>query len=234
MELNTPEGRPRASAIRLAVLGTIAFTLGWATLNTMGEVVGEAWGGDFLHELGHTIGSVLLIALLSIAAWLGLRVDVDWIDRCAVATVVGAFIGLAAFLPIIALAPDSLAAFTIALTLHLPLVMAAATQGWSLRGQVHRPARWAVGWYLMVLTGVVVAWFSGGGVSGVEAEAVHPVLSNAAEYWWRMVPRGLLGGMTYALLTALAVPLMRRASPITLGRGGRSGPDRAATRGSGG
>jgi hypothetical protein len=220
MELNTPESPTQASAIRLAVLGTLAFTVGWATLGTMGEVVGEAWGGDFLHQLGHTIGTMLLIAFLSLATWLGLRVEADWIDRWAVATVVGAVIGLAAFLPVIALAPDALVAFTIALTLHLPLFTAAVAQGWSLRGHVQRPARWAVAWYLVVLTGVAVAWFSGGGVSGAHTDAVHPVLSNAAEYWRRMVPRSLLGGMTYAILTALAVPLIRRASPITLGRQG--------------
>ena len=67
MEPNTPEGPTRAPAIRLAMLGTLAFTLGWATLGTMGEVVGEARGGDFRHQLGHTIGTVLLIVFLSLA-----------------------------------------------------------------------------------------------------------------------------------------------------------------------
>ena len=120
----------------------------------------------------------------------------------------------------IALAPDSLVAFTIALTLHLPLSTAALAQGWFLRGHVQWPARWAVAWYLVVFTGIAVAWFSGGGVSGAHADAVHPVLSNATEYWWRMVPRSLLGGMAYAILTALAVQLVRRATPVTLGRQG--------------
>jgi hypothetical protein len=220
VELSTVAGPTQASGLRLTVLGTLAFALGWATASAMGEVVGEAWGGEFLHQLGHAIGTVLLIALLSLATWLGLRVEADWIGRCAVATVVGAVIGLAAFLPVIALAPDSLGVFTIALTLHLPLFAAAVAQGWSLRGHVPWPARWAVAWYLVVLTGVAVAWFSSGGVSGARAYVVHPVLSSAADYWWRMVPRSLLGGLTYAVLTALAVPLLRRASAITVGRQG--------------
>jgi hypothetical protein len=220
MELHTPEAPTWASAIRVDVLGTLAFTLGWATLGTMGEVVGEAWGGDFLHQLGHAAGTVVFIALLSLATWLALRAEVDWIDRWAVATVVGAIIGFAAFLPVIAFTPDSLATLTIALTLHLPMLTAVVAQGWFLRGRVRRPAVWAVAWYLAVLAGVAVAWFSSGGVEGAHADAVHPVLAKAVEYWWRMVPRSLLGGMTYATLAALAVPLVRRASPITLGRRG--------------
>lgn len=202
------------------VLGTLAFMLGWPTLGTMGEVVGEAWGGDTLHALGHAIGTVVFTALLSLATWLGLRAEVDWVGRWAVATVVGSVVGLAAFLPVVVLAPDSMAVLTIALTLHLPLLCSVIAQGGSLRGRVRHPASWAVGWYLVVLTGIAAAWFSSGGVDGAHADAVHPVLSSAAHYWWGMVPQSLLGGITYAMLTALAVPLIRRASPITLGQQG--------------
>lgn len=200
--------RPEPDVLWVLV-GVPAFAVGWATMGAMGEVVGEAWGGDFLHALGHTLGSGVLVALLSVAGWLPLRGRVAWASRWARAASLGAGLGCMMVVPCLAFAPESLAGLNLALTLHLPLVGSATAQGLALRGRLRHPGRWAFAWYLAVLAGVAVAWFSGGGLAGVQAYYVHPVLPRALEYWWRMVPRSLLGGVAY---TTATVVLLSRAS----------------------
>ncbi len=198
--------------VRWALIGAPAFAIGWASATVMGEVVGEAWGGDDLHQLGHALGTVLFIALLSLAGWIALRGSVVWAFRSASAAVLGSVVGLAAYLPVLTFAPDALSELSIALTLHLPLAAAAVTQAVALRGRARRPGRWAVAWYLAVLTGVAVAWFSGGGVSGLYVDSVHPVLEKAAELWWRVLPDCLLGGICYAAFAAI-LPLATARRP---------------------
>jgi hypothetical protein len=192
--------------LRWAALAVPTFTIGWAFAQTMGEVVGEAWGGDFLHLLGHAIGTVALLGLVSIAGWLALRGREAWVSRWASAAIVGSIVGLALYTPILALAPDAAAGLTIAGTLHLPLLMAATFQARALRRQMRRPRRWALAWLVGVLLGVA-AWFIAGGYDGVEVGAVHPVLDKAVTYWWRVMPRSMLGALIFALWTARAVPL---------------------------
>jgi hypothetical protein len=198
--------------MRWALIGAPVFAIGWASATVMGEVVGEAWGGDDLHQLGHALGTVLLIALLSLAGWIALRGTVAWAFRAASAAALGSVVGLAAYLPVLRFAPDALSELSIALTLHLPLTAAAVTQAVVLRGHARRPGRWAVACYLAVLTGVAVAWFSGGGIAGVEVDAVHPVLEKAAELWWRIAPQCLLGGICYAAFAAI-LPLASARRP---------------------
>lgn len=190
--------------------GTVCYTAGWAAAGAMGEVVGEAWGGDFLHQLGHAMGTVLLVGLLSLAGWFVLRGRVTWAARWAVAGTVGSLAGLALYLPLLAVAPAALGELTIALSLHLPLITAAAGQAWALRGHVRGPKRWAAAWFFAVLFGVGVAWYAGGGLAGASAPgALYPVLEKAVAYWWMMIPRSLLGAVVYGVWTALAVPLDR-------------------------
>jgi hypothetical protein len=173
----------------------------------MGEVVGEAWGGDFLHLTGHAIGTVVVVGLVALAGWLVLRHQVAWATRWAVAPIIGAVVGVALYLPILALAPDTLAGFTIALTLHLPLFAAATFQATALGGHLPQPRRSAATWFVGIVLGVGVAWFAGGGLEGASAESLHPVLDRVAAYWWAMIPRSLLGALVFALWTALTAPL---------------------------
>lgn len=192
--------------VRWAALAVPAFTIGWSFAQTMGEVVGEAWGGDFLHLFGHAIGTVVLVGLLSIAGWTALRGRQAWVPRWAAAATVGSIVGLALYAPILALAPDAVAGLTIAGTLHLPLLMSATFQAWALRGQPRGPRRWPLTWLVGVVLGVA-AWFAGGGYDGVEIDSVHPVLDKALTYWWRAIPTCLLGALAFASWTARAVPL---------------------------
>jgi hypothetical protein len=192
---------------RWAALAVPAFTIGWAFAQVTGEVVGEAWGGDFLHLTGHAIGTVLVVGLVSLAGWLVLRHHVAWASRGAAAATVGSVVGLALYVPILALAPDTLSGLTIALTLHLPLIMAATFQARALRSRLRRPRRWALAWFVGILLGVAVAWYAGGGLDGASTGSFHPVLDKAIAYWWRMIPRSVLGALIFALWTARTVPL---------------------------
>lgn len=198
--------------LRWAALAVPAFTIGWASAQVMGEVVGEAWGGDFLHLLGHAIGTVIVVGLVSLAGWLALRRQVRWTSRSALATTVGASVGLVLYLPILALVPGTLAGLTIALSLHLPLIVAAVFQAMALRGHLPRPGRWASNRFVGILVGVGVAWFAGGGLEGASAESVHPVFEKAVAYWWAMIPRSLAGALLFAAWTALSLPSARARS----------------------
>lgn len=204
-----------SSALRLlawALLGVPGFAAGWATMQTMGEVVGEAWGGAFLHALGHAAGSVLFIALLSASGLLASWGHRPWVTRSGVAATLAAAGGFVAFLPVLAYAPDSLEDLTLALTLFLPLAAAALAQCLALRGRIDRPALWAFGWSLAVVGGVGVAWFAGGGLEGVVTFSVHPVWDRSVEYWWGMVPTGLLGGVAYAAAIVALLPVSAPAA----------------------
>ena len=183
-----------------------AFTLGWAAAQAMGEVVGEAWGGASLHLLGHTLGTVLLIGLLAIAAWLALNRRVPWVARWAVLATAGSLVGLMLYLPVLAFAPADVAELTIALTLHLPLLTAAVFMALALRGDVPRPYRWAFNWYLGVLLGIAAAWFSAGGLAGASTESLHPIFENAIVYGWHRIPESLLGALVYGAWTASTLP----------------------------
>jgi hypothetical protein len=212
MTADTPAGaKPSLLRARLvwAFASAPAFAVGWATLGALGEVVGEALGGDFLHQLGHGVGTLVLIAILSLAGWLSAHRRAAWITRWAVSAVAGCAVGLAVYVFVLALAPDSLADLTIALSLFLPLLTSVLAQWWALSGQVRAPGLWAAAWFLGILLGAVGAWFSNGGLEGADAAAVHPMLSQAAQYWWRMVPSSVLGGLLFATWTALTVPLGR-------------------------
>ena len=172
----------------------------------MGEVVGEAWGGSSLHLLGHTLGTVLLIGLLATAAWLALHRRVPWVARWAVLATAGSLVGLMLYAPVLALAPADVAELTIALTLHLPLLTAAVFMALALRGDVPRPYRWALNWYLGVLLGVAAAWFSAGGLAGASTESLHPIFENAVAYGWDRIPESLLGALACGAWTAAMLP----------------------------
>lgn len=173
----------------------------------MGEVVGEAWGGDFPHQLGHAIGTVLLVGSLALAGWLVLRGRVAWAGRWALAGAIGSIVGLALYVPILAMAPPAIVGLTIALTFFLPLITAVVFQAWSVRGHLPAPKRWAAAWFFAVLFGAAAAWYAGGGVEGAAAGFLYPVFDKAVAYWWLMIPRSLLGALVYGEWTALAVPL---------------------------
>lgn len=53
--------------LRWAALAVPAFTTAAHTFGKMGEVVGAARGGDLLHLLGHAIGTVIVVGLVSLA-----------------------------------------------------------------------------------------------------------------------------------------------------------------------
>lgn len=198
--------------LRWAAAAVPAFTIGWASAQAMGEVVGEAWGGDFLHALGHTVGTTVVVGLVSVAGWLVLRDRARWASRWALAGTAGSLVGLVLYVPILAAAPDTIAGITLALTLHLPLLMAATFQARALRGHLRQPRRWALAWFVGIVLGVTVAWFAAGGLDGASAGSVHPVLPKALDFWWRMVPRSVLGAVPFALWTAWTVPLDRVCS----------------------
>jgi hypothetical protein len=187
--------------------------MGWASAQAMGELVGEAWGGDFLHALGHSLGTVLLVASTSVAAWIALRGRVAWAPSWALAVTLGAGLGCLVLVPLLAFAPESLSGLNLALTLHLPLATSVGAQWWALRGRVRHPGHWGSAWYLAVLTGVAVAWFAGGGLAGAHAESVHPAFPRALEYWWRMAPWSLLGGVAYATATIVLLRPSRLLRP---------------------
>jgi hypothetical protein len=224
-----PLSPPPGSAIRPAVglrvrwllAGVPAFTLGWAAAQAMGEVVGEAWGGASLHLLGHTLGTVLLVGLLAAAAWLVLRERVPWVARCGVAATAGSLVGLMLYLPVLAFAPANVAELTIALTLHLPLLTAAVFMAVALRGDVRRPYRWALNWYLGVLFGVAAEWFTAGGLAGASTGSLHPIFERAVAYGWQRIPQSLLGALVYAAWTAWTLPTAiapHRPAPTWLAR----------------
>ncbi len=81
------------STLAWVLAGVPAFAVGWASSSAMGEVIGEAWGGDLLHALGHALGTVLLMALVSLAGWLALRRRVTWASRWTLAATLGVFGG---------------------------------------------------------------------------------------------------------------------------------------------
>lgn len=177
-------------------------------MGTMGEVVGEALGGEFLHQFGHGVGTVLLVWLLAGAGWLLLRDHAPWVTRWAWAGAAGSAAGLLVYLPVLTLAPES--ELTIWLSFFLPLGMAAMAQARAVQGHIGRPGRWAGAWFLAVLLGTGVAWFAGGGLAGAVAGYPHPVLEKAVAFFWRLIPRNLLGGVLYAGWTAWAVPIAPR------------------------
>ena len=206
---------PRAAAARPAVgvrfrwfvAGVPAFTLAWAAAQAMGEVVGEAWGGASLHLLGHTLGTVILVALLAAAAWLVFYERDPWAARCGVAATAGSLVGLLVYVPVLAFAPPNVAELTIALTLHLPLLMAAVFMARALRGNLRRPYRWALNWYLGVLFGVATEWFAAGGLAGASTESLHPIFESALAYGWQRIPESLLGALVYGAWTASTLPV---------------------------
>jgi hypothetical protein len=173
-----------------------------------GRSVGEAWGGDFLHLLGHAIGTVVVVGLVSLAV----RSRAPWASRGAIAATIGSLIGLAFYLAIVALAGDTLGELTIALTLHLPLIAAATVQAWALRRRLRRPRCWALTWLVSILVGAGVAWYAGGGLDGASSATVHPVFERAVDYWWRTIPESALGALAFALLTAWTVPVETRVA----------------------
>ena len=205
----------RMVRLRWFVSQVPAFTIGWSLAQTLGEVVGEAWGGARIHLLGHTTGTVLTIALCSAAGWLTLRRDVTWIRTWALASTVGAAIGGALLATIVALGADVRSETTIALTLYLPLTTAAISQAVVLRRRIGRPVVWALSWALAVFLGVAVQWFGSGGVGGVSVTTVHPVLDVAAAYLLDAIPMSALGAIAYAATTTIALPLAQLLSDST-------------------
>jgi hypothetical protein len=177
----------------------------------MGEVVGEAWGGAFLHQLGLGVGTMLQIWLLIAGGWLSLRKHVAWAKLWTIAGVGGSLVGLVLYFPVLSWAPGP-EELIIALSFFLPLLATTVAQYRALRIHTERPWRWAASWFLAILLGAGVSWFAVGGLAGVTAGSVHPVLEKAVTYWWRMIPPSLLGGLAYATWTALAVPLTPRSS----------------------
>lgn len=164
---------------------------------------------DRRRQLGHAIGTVALVGLLSLAGGLVLRGRVAWAGRWALAGALGSIVGLVLYVPILATAPRAIVGVTIALTFYLPVVTAVVFQARAVRGHVRAPKRWAAAWFFAILGGVAAAWFATGGVEGAAAGPVYPVFEKAAEYWCRMIPRSLLGGLVYGVWTALAIPLVR-------------------------
>ena len=195
----------------------------------MGEVVGEAWGGASLHLLGHTLGTVLLVGLLAAAAWLALYERVTWAARCGVAATTGALVGLMLYVPVLAFAPANVAELTIALTLHLPLLTAAVFMALALRGDVRRPYRWALNWYLGVLFGVAAAWFAAGGLAGASTESLHPIFDSVLAYGWQRIPESLLGALVYGAWTASTLPVAI-SEIVPEGSDGDDKPARAQSR----
>lgn len=89
-----PDDRVRAWG---ASPGLPAFAVGGSIMTVMGGVVGEALGEPVVHELGHTVGTVVLLGLLAGTGWWFLRDQVPWAARWAVATAVGTTGGLLVF-----------------------------------------------------------------------------------------------------------------------------------------
>jgi hypothetical protein len=209
--LSIPPGSaaPPAVGVRVRwfVAGVPAFTIGWTVAQAMGEVVGEAWGGASLHLLGHTLGTVILVALLAAAPCLLLDKRIPWAGRGGVAATAGSLVGLLVYVPVLAFAPAGVAELTIALTLHLPLLMAAVFMARALRGELRRPYRWALNWYLGALSGVAAAWFAAGGLAGASTESLHPIFESALAYGWQRIPECLLGAVVYGAWTAFTLPV---------------------------
>ena len=197
----------RALRLRWFIAQVPAFAVGWSLSQVMGEVVGEAWGGDTFHQLGHTVGSALTIASCSAAAWFALRRRITWISSWAVSGALAATIGGARWFPIVRLAPDVPPEFAIALTLYLPLGAAAIGQARAVRNRVDRAIVWAVSWVLGVFIGIAVQWYGSGGVDGISVTIVHPVLDTSTAYFWNALPMSTLGAIAYAVTTAIALPI---------------------------
>jgi hypothetical protein len=195
--------------LRWFVVSIPVYAFWGAVSGAMGEVVGEAWGGAFLHQLGHAIGTVLLLWALLGTFWLVLRRRFAWAATFARTGAVGAFIGIAVYVPVLWLAPDSLEELTIAGTLYLPLAGAAVGQLRALRGKVEGAGRWVAAWTFAIVLGIAIAWYAGGGLTGAAAGWPFPVLEKAVAYWWRILPQQVLGAVAFAAWTALAVPLHR-------------------------
>lgn len=192
--------------IRWFVLGVPVYAVGAALAQVLGEVVGEAWGGDFLHLSGHAIGTVIHIGLVVLVGAMLLRNHVFWAKPWAAGAIIGAFVGFGLYLAVLLFAtePEEL---IIALSLHLPLISAAVSQSIALRGHLQSRRRWATAWLFAVLLGVGAAWFAAGGVDGISAGSPYPVFEKAVHYWWRMIPTSLLGATLYASLSAVALPI---------------------------
>lgn len=207
--------RARVSRLRWFIPQVAAFAVGWSLSQALGEVVGEAWGGDAFHQLGHTVGSALTIALCSAAAWFALRRHITWISSWAVSGAFAAIIGGALWFPIVTLAPDVPPELAIALTLFLPLGAAAIGQARAVRNRVDRAIVWAVSWALGVLIGIAVQWYGSGGVDGISVTTVHPVLDTSTAYFWDTLPMSTIGAVAYAVTTAIALPIYSSLSDNT-------------------
>ena len=71
--------------LKWVVATTASYAIGVAINGAMGEVVGEALGGEVLHKLGHTVGMGLFGAIVVLAQWWVLQQQVDLLFQRAIA-----------------------------------------------------------------------------------------------------------------------------------------------------
>ena len=147
----------RSLWLKWVVATTASYAIGVAINGALGEVVGEALGGEVLHKLGHTVGMGLFGAIVVLAQWPVLQQQVDWAGRWAVATIMGYSLGVLVYGSVLVLAPRATPIeVELALTTFVPLGGAALAQWLALRQQVAGAGRWALAYVVLFVVGWIV------------------------------------------------------------------------------
>ena len=201
--------------LKWIVATTASYAIGVAINGAMGEVVGEALGGEVLHKLGHTVGMGLFGMIVVLAQWPVLQQQVDWAGRWAAATIMGYTLGVFVYGSVIVFAPRATPIdVELALTTFVPLAGAALAQWLALRQQIAGAGRWAFAYVALFLVGWIVIWLLIGGVTGLAADSLYPIVDSAVRYALRQIPSGLVGGAVFGATSgAWLIWLLRQPAP---------------------
>jgi hypothetical protein len=201
--------------LKWIVVTTASYAIGVAINGAMGEVVGEALGGEVLHKLGHTVGMGLFGAIVVLAQWPVLQQQVDWAGRWAAATITGYTLGVLVYGAVLVFAPRATPIeVELALTTFVPMSGAALAQWLALRQQIASPGRWAFAYMAMFLVGWIVIWLLIGGVTGLAADSLYPIVDSAVRYALRQIPSGLVGGAVFGATSGAWLNwLLRQPAP---------------------
>jgi hypothetical protein len=201
--------------LKWVVATTASYAIGVAINGAMGEVVGEALGGEVLHKLGHTVGMGLFGAIVVLAQWPVLQQQVDWAGRWAVATIMGYSLGVLVYGSVLVLAPRATPIeVELALTTFVPLGGAALAQWLVLRQRIAGAGRWALAYVVLFVVGWIVIWLLIGGVAGLAADGLYPVVDSAVRYALRQIPSGLVGGAVFGATSGTLLHwLLRQHAP---------------------
>jgi hypothetical protein len=204
----------RSLWLKWVVATTASYAIGVAINGALGEVVGEALGGEVLHKLGHTVGMGLFGVIVVLAQGPVLQ-HVDCAGRWAAATIMGYTLGVLVYGAVLVFAPRATPIeVELALTTFVPLGGAALSQWLVLRQRIAGAGRWALAYVVLFVVGWIVIWLLIGGVAGLAADGLYPVVDSAVRYGLRQIPSGLVGGAVFGATSGTLLHwLLRQPAP---------------------